>query len=449
MAADGAAGDLLEFGASELRERAACGALRAAEFVDVCLDRIAQLEDAVGAWAWRDADFARHQAREVDRHRASGRPVGALHGLPVGLSDLIDTARIPTENGCRADTGRIPPADAHAVARLKQGGAVLMGKTATSELGGLEPGPTANPHDPARIAGSVSAGCAAVVAAGMVPLALGTDAGGEAALAAAWCGVTGYVPSFGAIPRTGVLARAPSVERMAIFARNPVDAALLAETLCGHDSGDRATWPAPTPQLLASARAAPPLAPLLAVIRPTGWADAEAEAQTGFSELVARLGEQAFEVDLPTHFADAPALLDRVRVAEAAHCLHRYLRHPAGLEDGTREALARGADIRAADYLAALDWREVFYAGLVQVLQRADAILAPAAPGLAPLRTSPEPPRATATSALWAFCGLPSVTMPILQSSCGLPMGAQLIAARDNDARLLRTANWLYHRIDP
>lgn len=432
---------LLALDAVELRSRLASGALRAEELVEACLKRIDRLEPEIGAWAWRDADFARHQAKELDRRRATGRPVGPLHGLPVGLKDIIDTARIPTENGTEIDAGRVPSTDAWIVTRLREAGAILMGKTATTELAYLHPAKTANPHDASRTPGGSSAGSAAAVAAGMVPLAVGTQTGGSVVRPAAFCGVTGFKPTFGAIPRTGILTQSPSLDTVGVFASTPTGAALIADTLFGFDPADRATAPAPPPQLLTTARAAPPMKPIFAVVRPPGWESADAEIHAAFAELSERLGEQCFDVDLPEVFGEAAVLRERINFAEMAKNYYRYARGGGDkLSEETRAAMKSGAETLARDYLSALDWPDVLNAGLAEIFERADAILTPATLGPAPGR---ETTGSAIFNGLWTFCGTPALTIPALQSESGLPLGVQMVGARGDDARLLRAANWL------
>jgi Asp-tRNA(Asn)/Glu-tRNA(Gln) amidotransferase A subunit family amidase len=437
---------ILALDACALRDRLATGALRAIELVDACIARIEAREPEIRAWAWFDPEFARQQARALDEYRATGRAIGPLHGLPVGVKDIIDTARIPTENGASVDAGRKPAADAFVVDRLKAAGAVVMGKTVSTELAYLTPGPTRNPANPDHTPGGSSSGSAAAVAAGMVPLAIGTQTGGSVIRPAAFCGVTGFKPTFGAIPRTGVLTQSPSLDTVGVFARTPADAALLAEALFGHDPLDKATAPAPHPALLRTALAAPPLPPTFAFVRPPGWDDADPQVHDAFAELIELLGEQVFEAPLPNAYSDAAALRERVNFAEMARCYYRYARDGMdALGAETQAALRAGAAITARDYLAALDWAQVLYAGLAEIFQRADAILCPATLGPAPKGLSST--GSAIFNGLWTFVGAPAVTIPAFVSVDGLPMGAQIVGPRGDDARLLRTARWLQQKL--
>jgi Asp-tRNA(Asn)/Glu-tRNA(Gln) amidotransferase A subunit family amidase len=425
-----------------LRDRLATGALRASELAEALIARIEAREPEIGAFAWFDADFVRQQAKALDALRQSGRPIGALHGLPVALKDIIDTAKIPTENGCKIDAGRVPATDAAVVARLKSAGAIIMGKTVTTELAYMQAGRTRNPHNPAHTPGGSSSGSAAAVADGMVPLAVGTQTGGSVIRPASFCGVTGFKPSFGAIPRTGVLMQSPTLDTVGVFAASPLDAALLAEVLMGHDAGDRATVPAPVPRLLDVARAAPPVRPVLAFVRPPGWDKADPDLHAAFDELVAALGDQVFEAPLPNAFDQAAKVRARINFAEMARYYHRYAKNRAALGDRTRAAIEEGEAILARDYLAALDWADVLYAGLGEIFERCDAILCPAATGPAP--EGLDYTGDAIFNGLWTLTGTPAVTVPAFTASNGLPMGVQLVGPRGGDARLLRTANWLH-----
>ncbi len=427
--------------ARALRQRLADGALKAVAVAEAYLDAIEAQDSEIHAFVWFDPGFVRHQAAELDRARTAGRPVGRLHGVPVAIKDIIDTARIPTENGTGMDKGRVPDKDAWIVARLKAEGAIIMGKTVTAELAFMHPGPTRNPANTAHTPGGSSSGSAAAVAAGMVPLAIGTQTGGSVIRPAAFCGITGFKPSFGAIPRSGILSQSPTLDTVGVFARDAADAALLAEVLFGHDAGDAATVPATAPQLLDIATTPAPVHPDFAFVRLPGFDAADPDTIAAFRELTDHLGEHCFEAPLPKAYDDAAALRERINFAEMAHCFHRYDRPDADLSKEIRAALDTGRAVSAKDYLAARDWQKVLLAGIDEIFDRADAILCPAAPGPAPegLDTT----GSAIFNGLWTYLGLPAITLPLLEAGNGLPMGVQLVGRKGSDARLLRTANWL------
>lgn len=424
-----------------MRDRLASGALRSVDLVRACLDRIAEHEPQTGAWAWIDEDHALSQARRLDQWRQSGRPLGPLHGLPVGLKDVIDTKGIPTENGTPIDAGRVPAEDAWIAARLRAAGAVMLGKTVTAECAFLHPGKTRNPHDPGHTPGGSSQGSAAAVAAGMVPLAVGTQTGGSVIRPAAFCGIVGMKPSFGMIPRTGILTQSPTLDTVGVFARSIADCALLAEVLAGHDPADRATEPLPSPRLLETALTPPPVPPVMAFLKPPGWNEAEPQTRDALEELVAFLGEQCFEVEIPG-LEDAAAIRRRINLAEMAKCYHALERRGRDrMSEILRDALDEGKAILARDYIAALDWPAILTATMEPVFARCDAILCPAAPGPAPQGLGHTGD--AIFNGLWTLTGMPAVTLPVFTAGNGLPMGVQLVGRRGNDARLLRTARWL------
>jgi Asp-tRNA(Asn)/Glu-tRNA(Gln) amidotransferase A subunit family amidase len=432
--------------ATEIRDRLARGVVRAVDVAEAHLEHIAGSEAEVRAWAWQDPDFVRTQAKALDAHRESGRPVGALHGVPVGIKDIVDTVRIPTENGTVLDAGRTPVADAFVVQRLKAAGALIAGKTRTTELAYLHPTETRNPAAPGRTPGGSSSGSAAAVAAAHVPLAIGTQTGGSIIRPAAYCGIVGYKPTFGAIPRSGVLTQSPSLDTVGVLARTVADAAMLAEVLFGHDPQDRATAPSPHPRLLATATSTPPVSPTLAFVRPPGWDTASADTHEAFAELVAFLGDSCFEVELPSVFDRAAAIREQINFAEMAKFYYGYERRGWDrLSAETREAMERGKALAARDYIAALDWPTMLYAGLDEIFARCDAILTPATPGPAPAGLAST--GSAIFNGLWTLCGTPAVTVPLLESREGLPLGVQLVGPRHGDGRLLRTAQWLMERI--
>ncbi|QFU09985.1 Glutamyl-tRNA(Gln) amidotransferase subunit A [Rhodobacteraceae bacterium THAF1] len=432
--------DLAALSALDLRDRLAVGTLSAVDVAEAHIARIEAVEPQIGAWAWFDADFVRKQAVALDKLRKSGQPIGALHGVPVGLKDVIDTMRIPTENGVASDAGRVPRSDALLVERLKAAGALILGKTVTTELAFMEPGKTRNPHNVGRTPGGSSSGSAAAVAAGMTPLAIGTQTGGSVVRPASFCGVTGFKPTFAAIPTHGVLQQSPSLDTVGVFPRDPRDAALLCDVLFGPAEGDT---PLPPPAMLTTVTKGAPLKPIFAVLTPPGADRAHPDTLAAIGELSEALGEQCFPVELPAIFAEAETVRRRINFAEMARCYHAYAER-GGLAQVTQDAIAEGNTTLARDYIAALDWPKVLNAVLDEIFARCDAILCPAALGPAP---GPETTGDAIFNGLWTLCGTPAVTVPVLHVE-DMPLGVQLIGARGNDARLLRTAQWLYDWIE-
>lgn len=438
--------DTVRTAASALREEIAGGHRSASDVVASCLESIQQSDNRVQAWTYLDPEHAKAQAGALDALRQSGRPVGSLHGVPVGIKDIIDTADQPTQNGTTIDSGRQPGRDATVVARLRAAGAVILGKTVTAECAYLAPGKTRNPHDPERTPGGSSSGSAAAVASGMVPCAIGTQTGGSVIRPASYCGVIGFKPSFGLIPRTGVLRCAQNLDTVGTFTRNVEDAALLVDIMSGYDGVDVDTAPVAAPRLLETTLQEPPVRPQFAFVRTPAWSELDDDSISGFTELVEALGDSCDEIELPPIFEQAAAAHRRIMLAEMSYNLrHYYDRAADQLAPETRVAIEEGRGISADDYLSALDWRNTFYAGLEEIFDRYDAIITPAATGAAPLGL--ESTGSAACNVLWSLTGVPAVTLPLLGDSHGLPIGVQLIERRRFDGRLLRTARWLLKHI--
>jgi Asp-tRNA(Asn)/Glu-tRNA(Gln) amidotransferase A subunit family amidase len=438
--------EFAELAAIPLRDRLARGELAAVDVAAGFLERIAAREPDVHAFAYFDAQHVMRQAEALDTLRAAGGPTGPLHGLPVGVKDIVDTADMPTENGTPIDAGRRPRADAAVVERLRAAGAIVIGKTVTTELGSMHPGPTRNPHNREHTPGGSSSGSAAAVAAGMMPLAVGTQTLGSVIRPAAFCGVVGFKPSFGAIPRNGILPQATPLDTVGVFARDVADAALLAEALIGHDPRDPDTTPPPAPRLLDVALSPPPAPPRLAFVRSPSWELAAPETKDGLAELTEVLGEACTEVMLPDDFeAAAGALHTLTRAGHARHYGGHLERGGGELSAYMQEAIAEGLRVTALDYLSALDVQRSLSAALPSVLDGYDAIITPAAPGEAPqgLGSTGSP----IFNGLWTLCGVPAVTLPLLAGPNGLPVGVQLVGRRGDDAGLLRTARWLWESL--
>ena len=395
--------------------------------------------------ASRSATTSCGRRRRRTASAGTGRPTGPLHGVPVGLKDIIDTRDFPTENGTVFDKGRRPRNDAAVVDRLREAGAIILGKTVTTELAVFTPGKTRNPHDPKRTPGGSSSGSAAAVGASMVPLAVGSQTNGSVIRPASFCGVVGFKPSRGLISRRGMLSQSETLDTVGVFARTIEDAALIADALAGYDAGDPQTIPAAAPQLLATAQSRPPVKPSFALVRSPVWEKAEEDVREGFRELHEALGDRMVEIELPEPFAEAHEWHRAINMAEMARNYARYYdKDPALLSDRLRGMIEEGLAVRAVDYLRALDGIAVLNAGLEKVFDRYDAIVTPAAPGEAPVGEATGDP---AFSTIWTYCGVPAMTLPLLTGSNGMPIGVQLVGRRLYDGRLLRSAEWLSKRL--
>ncbi len=422
------------------------GAVSAQQLAEACLARVREADPDVQAWAFLDPEHALTQARARDADRSEGRAVGPLHGIPVGIKDIFDTGDMPTEDGSVLHAGRMPAHDATAVAWLRAAGAVIQGKTVTTEFATYTPGKTRNPHNPAHTPGGSSSGSAASVAAGMVPVALGTQTNGSVIRPASFCGVYGFKPTHGLVPRGGVLRLSRTLDHVGIFARTLEDVALVAEQLVGHDARDPDTRVRARIPFVAQAAEAPPFTPMLAYVKGPAWDRAEAETREAFAELVAALGDRVVEVELPDSARQALDWHRTIMEAEMAANLNlEWEKGRDRLSESLRAQLARGREISALDYQLACARAPLINDGFEEIFERCDAILTPAAAGTAPKGIAATGDPAFCT--LWTLAGMPAISLPLMRGENGLPLGVQLVGRRNGDARLLRTARWLVGQV--
>lgn len=437
---------LNELSATEAAGRVHSGELRSVELVSACLARIEEVEDKVGAWQHIDQEYALEQARKADDVRQAGKDIGPLHGVPVGVKDIVDTNGWPTECGSPILSGRQPHEDACIVSLLREAGAVIMGKTVTTEFAVYSPGKTANPHDVTRTPGGSSSGSAAAVAANMVPLSIGSQTNGSIIRPASYCGVHGFKPTKGSISRHGVLLLSRFLDTMGVYARSIEDIALICECLFCYDERDSDMVLRARPSLSVTAMSEPPVTPKFAFIKSPVWDQADSDTQQGFKELREHLGSDCDEVDLPEVFNDAIDWHRVIMNADLAKNLGRhYAKAKEQLSSRLTDMIEDGQRCLATEYNQGVDAVDVLSAGMDQIFDRYDAIITPAATGEAPvgLGSTGNPIFCT----LWTLTGLPAISLPLLQGSSGLPVGVQMVGSRDDDARLLRCARYLEQRV--
>lgn len=438
--------DLVLMSATDAAAAIRDGKTTSEELVRACLEHMDRLEEQVGAWVFVDPELALDQAKKADMALQAGTAMGPLHGVPVGVKDIFDTKDMPTEDGTILHAGRKPLKDATVVSRLRAAGAVIMGKTVTTELAVYGPGKTKNPHNLERTPGGSSSGSAAAVAAGMVPLAVGTQTNGSVIRPASFCGVYGYKPTFGLISRHLVLPQSRPLDQVGVFARSIEDAALIAQSLMGFDVNDPDTRVQAKPALVRTQSEKPPVTPRLAFVKTPIWDQAEQATQEAFAELTAQLGELAPEVELSGIFNGAHEQHRVIMEADLARSFEReYVDGSDKLSSILKEMIERGKNVLAVDYNNAVGNIEALYRGFDKLFEWHDAIITPAAIGEAPvgLESTGSPIFCT----IWTLCGMPAITLPLLQGENGMPIGVQLVGPRGDDARLLRTARWLVEKI--
>jgi Asp-tRNA(Asn)/Glu-tRNA(Gln) amidotransferase A subunit family amidase len=403
----------------------ASGRLTSEKLVESCLARIAERESQVHAWAFLDPEQALAAARARDRTGVRG----LLHGLPVGVKDIIETAAMPTGYGSPIHEGFRPASDAACVTLIERAGAVALGKTVTTEFAYFTPGKTRNPHNTAHTPGGSSSGSAAAVGDRMVPLAFGTQTVGSIIRPASYCGVVGYKPSYGSFPTTGIRPFAPALDTLGGMAREVGDIRLLRRALMGAG----APPPGPLDGL-----------PTLAFCHTPWWGEARPESMQSLElavEAAAAAGARPEKIELP----DETAALSDVHQAILAHEAARsYGWEHAHRRDQMSPRLAglveEGWRVEHAPYQAALAAVAEERADISHMLAQYDAVIVPAAPGEAPEGMPTGDP---VFSRVWTLLHVPCITIPCHEGPRGLPVGIQLVGRIGGDDRVLAVAEWL------
>jgi len=424
-------GALHELTATDAARRIAEGSLTSQELVRACLERIEARESVVQAWTFLDPELALAQAQARD----ATLPVGPLHGVPVGVKDAFDTYDMPTEYGSSLYASHRPRRDAAPVALARGDGAVVLGKTVTTEFAFFAPGKTRNPHDPSRTPGGSSSGSAAAVADCMVPAAFGAQTAGSVIRPAAYCGVVGFKPSFGRIPRSGVWPLAESLDTLGTLGRTVEDAALLAASASGRASM-RGAGPAHPP-------------PRIGLYKTHDWERAAPESRAAVEDAARILDEASARLsDVPlsdsfTGLVQAHAL---VMAYEASHTFAHELRE-------NRDALSRelvalleqGLATSPDDYAAALRERDAAVPELARIFEEVDVLLTPSVIGEAPLGlgSTGDP----LFNRAWTLLGTPAIHLPGFSGPNGMPVGVQLVGPVGGDERLLTAARWAEERL--
>ena len=421
------------------------GEITSEELVKSYIEQIKKKEKDVAAWEFFDEEFVLSQAKKLDSLHQSGKH-GDLHGIPVGIKDIFDTEDMPTTDGTEIHKKNPSLSDCTVVSKLKQAGAIIMGKTVTCELAYYSPGKTKNPHDLSRTPGGSSSGSAAAVASHMVPLAIGSQTNGSVIRPASYCGVIGYKPTKGLISRHLVLQISRALDQVGIFSNSIEDAALISEQIIGHDKQDPDTSLNPRPKLLAASRQKPPMEPLLAYIKLPFMDKLDEDVMEGFNEVKDELKGQINEIELPAGFDGIPDWHKIIMESDMARSFsEEYKKSKNKLSDKIVEAIERGMKYSSVEYNEAFSKIEVANTYFKQFFHDYDAILTPSANGEAPkgLESTGDP----IFSTIWTYCGMPSISLPLLQGKNGLPVGVQLVSSLYDDERLFRNASWLTSKI--
>lgn len=416
--------------------------LSSEELLSACLAQIDAREGEVGAWTFLDKKLALDQARQADRRRENGEKSGlVLNGIPIGIKDIFDTIDMPTENGTIAHSGRQPETDAAVVRLLREAGAVIIGKTVTAELAVYTPGKTKNPHDPTRTPGGSSSGSAAAVAAGMVPLAVGTQTNGSVIRPASYCGVVGFKPTYGTIPRANILQQAPSLDQVGIFSRNVIDSALLASVLMNPEAQYGDTLPLPGIDV-STVKLGFTGVPELAFIRSPVWSEASIITQESCLDYCRGMGVAINEIELPPVCRQAVSCHRTIMLCEMAHHYHKlYIDNRNKISPMLANMLDEGKLVSVSQYLDARNLLTEISGAVDNALKDFDAVMTPATPTEAPegLASTGSPVFCT----VWSLSGVPAVSLPVLSGEKEMPLGLQMVSTRGSDSRLLSIAQWL------
>ena len=421
---------LNELGAREAAGLVASGKAGVEEVVAACIARIEEREPDVGAFEWFDADHALEQARALD----NGPVKGVLHGVPLGVKDIIDTRDMPTRNGSPIHADRRPSTDASCVALARAAGAVVLGKTVTTEFAYFFPGKTRNPRNLDHTTGGSSMGSAAGAADCMFPIGFGSQTAASVTRPAAYCGVVGYKATTGDFDLQGVCGLAASYDTLGFLCRELEDVALMREALLG----DRP----PPPR----ADDAPPR---VGFVRTPWWDEADAATHRALESTAGKLAEEGADVtepELPAEFGELAATHKLVMAFDAARArAHECANHPDALSPQFTALMEEGRAVSYADYRAAQERSAASRRRLADLTSGFDVLLAPSAPG--------EAPRGHAAtgdplfSRMWTLLHVPSVTLPVATGDSGLPIGAQVVGKARGDGALLADAQWIHDRL--
>ncbi len=437
-----------ELTASEIARQVRGRGLTAVDVVESLLARWDALEPSLQAWFYLDRETVLADAQQRQRELDTLPETGPLHGVPIGMKDIFYTAGIPTTAGSRHYQDFVPTYDATSLSLLKQAGAIMMGKTVTTEFACLDPSEAKNPWNPAHTPGGSSSGSAVAVAAGMCPAALGSQTVGSVLRPASYNGVVGLKPSYGRVSRYGVVPVSWSLDTVGWMARSVEDAALLLQVMAGPDANDPVAARIPPGDYLAALDS--PTAPRIGLVRSFFMEQADLETQgnlTAALEKFAAAGAVVEELALPESFKTAHEDQRIIMSAEAA-AFHQpmYEARAELYRPLLREMLRRGLETDAATYSRALERRLQFIVDMQALAERADVLITPSTPtpSLPDLTNTGN----TAFQGPWTSCGLPTITIPSGLAGSGLPLGVQLIAARFQEERLLAAARWCERVLD-
>ena len=431
-----------ELSASDAARQIKSKDLSPVDLVQSLLDRIDSLEPALKAWVYLDREEVLTEARRKEQEVGSGTTVGPLHGVPIGLKDIYYTAGIPTTACSKLYADFVPEYDATTVSSLKRAGAIMLGKTVTTEFACMDPSPAINPWNPAHTPGGSSSGSAVAVASRMCPAGMGSQTVGSVLRPASYNGLVGFKPTFGRVSRYGVIPVSWTLDTMGWLVRTVEDAALLLQVMAGPDSADPVASRTEVPDYLKGLET--PAAPRIGFLRRFFYEQADPETQKNVDQALRQLSQAGAQVEeLPMPDSIDTAIADQrliMTVEGAAFHQSMYEERAQDYQPMLREMLGRGLAVDAVSYSRAKERRLQFVTDMELLAEKADVLLTPSTPtaALADLSNTGN----TMFQGPWTYCGLPAITLPSGLAQSGLPLGIQLAASPFDEARLLAAARW-------
>ena len=434
--------DIFSLSLEELAEKIKSGQLSSVEVCEKYIDRIKKFEKDVKAWAHFDKKVLLEKATEADEHRRAGKPTGSLHGVPIAVKDIIGTVDMPTECGTVIRKGKSFSQNAEIIDLLHASGAIVMGKTATSELAYLGPPTTTNPHDKNRTPGGSSSGSAASVASFMAPASIGSQTGGSVIRPASYCGVVGYKPSYGLISRNGVLRTSYSLDQIGMFGRKVEDVAMLAKVLIKKDKYDAATIHFSTENILSETKKGPIFEPKFIFYKTDHWKIIDKKSRESFEYFIKSFKKNIEIFDTPSYFKDIHKYHQIIHETDLANNFSVYYKKfKKKLSKYMQDAISNGNKYTAKEYAEAIDFMKRSYESYEEVFEDYHGVLSPSSPGVAPKGL-----KSTGTAEfnkVWSYLGTPCISLPLLEGENNLPLGVQLIGNKYDDHRFLGVAKWL------
>ncbi len=434
--------DIINFKTTELIGKIKNGEITSKELCEVYINRIEKFEKKVCAWAFFDKKKLLEKAEEADTYRSSGKPLGPLHGIPVALKDIIGTYDMPTECGTKLRRGKSLSQDSEVSNLIKNSGAILMGKTVTTELAYFDPGKTKNPHDYTRTPGGSSSGSAAAVASYMAPLAVGTQTNGSVIRPASYCGVVGYKPSFGLISRTGILKQSSYLDQVGVFSRTVEDAAYFSKLLIKKDLYDCDTVHYSVENMMDEINKDLEFEPKFIFYKTESWKKISKKNQEIFNYFIKSFKKNIEIFDEPSYFKDIFKYHKIIHESDMARSFSDYYRlSKKSLGKNLVKAIERGKKYSAYEYGEAIDFRSRAYESYKEVFDDYYSVITPSSLGVADkgLASTGSPELST----IWTFMGLPTLNLPVLSGENNLPLGLQIIGNKFDDLRFLKYAKWL------